>query len=312
MRGMAGGRGGAARFEPLALGEPHSWKYRGQVLPRNRRVTTLLDLVRTGEDDRGPLAVADASLWVDGTKIYEARGLAMRIVRDTGVSVVDTAAGSGAVGAAAGEEVLDPGVDTWLQDHRPTWTVPALPLMSMVDRLARAAARRAPGMRVVAVEDARALRWVPVTGPLRLKTEVAPAGEGLFDVTLLAWRDAANESLSRFEPVATGRVRLAPDYELRGPARVSRHCLRGQAGRRGGAEGRSPRRSEASRRRSAATGPRSPHADPYRVRRPSFTGPSFQLLRSLAARSRRLLRRSSTPREAARRAACSTRRSSTR
>ena len=82
-RGMAESPGGAARFEPLALGEPHSWKYRGQVLPRNRRVTTLLDLVRTGEDDRGPLAVADASLWVDGTKIYEARGLAMRIVRDT-------------------------------------------------------------------------------------------------------------------------------------------------------------------------------------------------------------------------------------
>ena len=46
-------------------------------------MTTLLDLVRTGEDDRGPLAVADASLWVDGTKIYEARGLAMRVVRDT-------------------------------------------------------------------------------------------------------------------------------------------------------------------------------------------------------------------------------------
>ena len=66
-------------------------------------------------------------------------------------------------------------------------------------------------MRVVAVEDARALRWVPVTGPLRLTTEVVPAGEGVFDVTLLAWREAANESLSRFEPVATGRVRLAPD-----------------------------------------------------------------------------------------------------
>ena len=129
----------------------------------------------------------------------------MRIVRDTtrGVS-----------GDDIGEEILDPGIDTWLQDHRPTWTVPALPLMSMVDRLARAAARQAPGMRVVAVEDARALRWVSVTGPLRLTTEVSPAAESGFDVTLLAWRAAANESLSRFEPVATGRVRLAPEYEI--------------------------------------------------------------------------------------------------
>ncbi len=187
--GVAEGRGGAARFEPLAVGESHRWKYRGQVLPRNRRVITLLDLVRIGEDERGPLAVADASLWVDGTRIYEARGLAMRIVRD--------------------EEVLDPAVDTWLLDHRPTWTVPALPLMSMVDRLARAAARRVPGTRVIAVEDARALRWVPVDGPLRLATQVVPAGEGVYDVTLLAWRTAANESLSRFEPIATGRVSLA-------------------------------------------------------------------------------------------------------
>ena len=66
--------------------------------------------------------------------------------------------------------------------------------MSMVDRLARAAARLAPGRRVVAVEDARALRWVPVTGPLRLSTEVGPAGDGVFDVTLLAWREAASAS----------------------------------------------------------------------------------------------------------------------
>ena len=31
-----GSRAARSRFEPLALGEPHSWKYRGQVLPRNR------------------------------------------------------------------------------------------------------------------------------------------------------------------------------------------------------------------------------------------------------------------------------------
>ena len=64
----------------------------------------------------------------------------------------------------------------------------------------------------MAVEDARALRWVPVTGPLRLKTEVVPEGEGAFTVTLHAWRDAENPALSRYEPVVTGRVRLAPEY----------------------------------------------------------------------------------------------------
>ena len=77
--GMAGDRGRAARFEPLAVGEPHSWKYRGQVLPRDRRVTTAGSGSHR-EARCGPLAVADASLWVDGTQIYEARGLAMRVV----------------------------------------------------------------------------------------------------------------------------------------------------------------------------------------------------------------------------------------
>jgi len=230
--GIAGSTHTASRFEPLALGESHSWKYRGQVLPRNRRVTTLLDLVRSGTNHRGPFAVADASLWVDGTKIYEARGLAMRIVRDTtrvvvedGIAVGVDAEQRGSAGtpgsfghavkerSSADAEVLDPGIDTWLQDHRPTWTVPALPLMSMVDRLARAAVSRAPGLRVVAVEDARALRWVPVTGPLRLTTQLAPVGAGIFNMTLLAWRTAAKEALSRFEPVATGRVHLAAEYE---------------------------------------------------------------------------------------------------
>jgi len=256
--GMTGDRGGAVRFEPLALGEQHSWKYRGQVLPRNRRVITLLDLVRTGADERGPLAVADATLWVDGTKIYEARGLAMRIVPDPPLA---KRAGGGVL--ADGEEILDPDVDTWLRDHRPTWTVPALPLMSMVDRLAQAAVRRAPGMRVVAVEDARALRWVPVTGPLRLTTEVSPSGEGAFDVTLLAWREVANDALSRFEPVATGRVRLAAEYETS----AERDRIPLEIERPPGTPWDPPPDAY-------------PAADPYESGT-LFHGPSLQLLRSL-------------------------------
>ena len=254
-RGMAASLSGPTRFEPLALGEPHTWKYRGQVLPRNRRVTTLLDLVRVGKDERGPLAVADASLWVDGTKIYEARGLAMRVVHDSlpaPATAIEIAPPAAAALPAADEEVLDPGVDAWLQDHRPTWTVPALPLMAMVDRLARAAANSAPGLRVVAVKDVRALRWVPVTGPLRLKTESVQEGEGVFAVTLLAWRETANDALSRFEPVATGKVVLAPDYSAAEPA--------------------------------APLGPPADASlapDPYEGGT-LFHGPSFQLLRALA------------------------------
>jgi len=271
----------AARFEPLALGEPHSWKYRGQVLPRNRRVITLLDLVRTGEDDRGPFAAADASLWVDGTKIYEARGLAMRIVRDVAATSMSAPVPATALPGDV-EEILDPNVDTWLQDHRPTWTMPALPLMSMVDRLARAAVHGAPGMKVVAVEDARALRWVPVTGPLRLTTLVAQEGEGVFNVTLLAWRTAANVSLSRFEPVATGRVHLALEYGtpeiVTDPQSVPTTASEDELGE-GVARTAQPESSlDVPWEPPPAA---SPAADPYESGT-LFHGPSLQLLRALA------------------------------
>jgi 3-hydroxymyristoyl/3-hydroxydecanoyl-(acyl carrier protein) dehydratase/1-acyl-sn-glycerol-3-phosphate acyltransferase len=217
--GMADGPWAKGRFEPIAVGADQHWKYRGQVLPRNRKVTTLLDLIRVGEDERGRFAVGDASLWVDGLRIYEAKGLGMRIVRDgmgsgahaPAPEAAEVAPARTAVGAD--EELLDPAAQAWLQDHRPTFTIPALPLMSMVDRLASAASRRAPaGKRVIAVEDARALRWVPVPAPLRLKSSAEAAGADHFEATLQAWRDASSQHLSRFEPICSGRVLLADEY----------------------------------------------------------------------------------------------------
>ena len=80
-------------------------------------------------------------------------------------------------------------MDAWLGDHRPTWTVPALPMMSMVDRLARAVARRT-GRAVVALRDVQVQRWLPFPGgPVRLRTEVSGSGD-VHAATLLAWREA--------------------------------------------------------------------------------------------------------------------------
>jgi 1-acyl-sn-glycerol-3-phosphate acyltransferase len=264
-KGLADGEWAQGRFEPIALDAPLSWKYRGQVIPRNERVTTLIELTKIEEDERGRVAVADGSLWVDGLRIYEAKGLAMRIVRDgapppadrddadaTAPARPDDARepGSARSGVGATEERLDPRTATWLGDHRPTWTVPALPLMSMVDRLAAAAAREGGGRRVIAIEDARAHRWLPVPAPLRLRTDVEGSGDQR-EATLLAWREAANPALSRFEPVASARVTLAASF---------------------------PDPDEA---------PWAPPADARPVANPYesgalFHGPSFQLLRSLA------------------------------
>jgi len=156
-----------------------------------------LEVVEVGRDERGPFARAEASLWADGIRIYHARALGMRVV--AGASPI---------------ECLDPAADTWLADHRPTFTIPALPLMCMVDRLAAAAGRSAPGRRVVGLRDVQVKRWVTFDrGAVRLKTEAVPAPDGSsVEASLQVWRQAATEALSRFESVLTGTVLLDDEY----------------------------------------------------------------------------------------------------
>ncbi|MFO0761207.1 MAG: polyketide synthase dehydratase domain-containing protein [Byssovorax sp.] len=196
-RGMTDGIEGA-RFEPVGVAQPVIWKYRGQVVPKNKVIVTEIELIEVSEDARGRVAVAQGSLWVDGKRIYHAARLAMRVV-----------AGAPRPRRAPlppKEEVLDPAVDTWLGDHRPTFTLPALPMMSMVDRLAAAAPRRS-GEQVVELCDVQVKRWLPFPGgPVRLCTAIEPLPEGA-RVTLLAHREARDAALSRFEPVAIGVVR---------------------------------------------------------------------------------------------------------
>jgi acyl transferase domain-containing protein/3-hydroxymyristoyl/3-hydroxydecanoyl-(acyl carrier protein) dehydratase/1-acyl-sn-glycerol-3-phosphate acyltransferase len=188
------------RFEPLMLDQPVTWKYRGQVVPKNKLIGSELQITEIGDDARGCFAIADGWLWVDGKRIYHTKNLGMRIVSGE----APTPSRKRQVDRArphTREETLDPQRDAWLLDHCPTWTLPALPMMSMVDRLAAAV-----GEPVSALFDVQVHRWLPFAGGLlRLRAEVT--GEGAErSVSLLAWRESSNPALSRFEPVASGRV----------------------------------------------------------------------------------------------------------
>jgi 3-hydroxymyristoyl/3-hydroxydecanoyl-(acyl carrier protein) dehydratase len=68
------------RFESAAHGVAMTWKYRGQVLPQNERVSLDVELTQVLRDESGLLLVAEGSLWVDGKKIYSAKGLGVRVV----------------------------------------------------------------------------------------------------------------------------------------------------------------------------------------------------------------------------------------
>jgi 1-acyl-sn-glycerol-3-phosphate acyltransferase len=200
-----------ARFEPLMLAKPVTWKYRGQVVPKNKVITSEIQITEVGEDEKGRFVIAEGCLWVDGKRIYSTKNLGMRIVASDRPSPpakrLDTPLTDVVNDGPECEETLDPKVDTWLQDHCPTWTLPALPMMSMVDRLAAAAKAQAKAP-VSALCDVQVHRWLPFAGePVRLRTEVSGTGNERL-VTLLAWRASANAALSRFEPVASGRVLL--------------------------------------------------------------------------------------------------------
>jgi 3-hydroxymyristoyl/3-hydroxydecanoyl-(acyl carrier protein) dehydratase/malonyl CoA-acyl carrier protein transacylase len=178
----------APRFEILTGKRPLVWKYRGQVVPAHQVIGSELEITGYGEDDEGRYALAKAWLWVDGKRIYSSVDLGVR-VRDAATVPGD------APSTVDSEETLD--ASGWLGDHRPTWTVPVLPMMSVVDRLVRATDQCGP----VALTDIELRRWIPVTGPVRFKTE-----RHQNTVSLLAWREARVAALSRFEPVATATV----------------------------------------------------------------------------------------------------------
>ncbi len=193
------------RFEGIATQREHVWKYRGQVVPEAEVVSTTIEITSIEKDERGVLALADASLWVDGKRIYEARDLGMRIVEE----------GEAERPTPTDEETLTLDAEPWLTDHRPTHTAPALPMMSMVDRLMDAAREAAPSC--TGLHDLRVLRWVVVDPEARLKTEV----EG-DQVRLYVWREAKTAALSRFELAASATLgapsSLDPLPELEGAA----------------------------------------------------------------------------------------------
>jgi acyl transferase domain-containing protein/3-hydroxymyristoyl/3-hydroxydecanoyl-(acyl carrier protein) dehydratase len=70
------GAGGNCTFDAPCPGQPHSWVYRGQILPSSKRVAT--QAVITARDDAGRWIQADGCLLVDGKVIYQMNGFTLR------------------------------------------------------------------------------------------------------------------------------------------------------------------------------------------------------------------------------------------
>ncbi len=76
------GHSEGTRWEAVAIGEPHEWVYRGQILPNDKWVT--IEAVVTAVDDSKGLLTADGFLSVDGRVIYGMKHFTVRRQRDEG------------------------------------------------------------------------------------------------------------------------------------------------------------------------------------------------------------------------------------
>lgn len=203
--GLGKQAGPSARFEPVALHTAITWRYRGQIVPTNSQITSQVEITRIARDDDAILAVADGSLWVDGKRIYAATNLGMRI---TGAVPPCQATAA----ATTMETTIDPAHDAWIADHCPTYVIPSLPMMSVLDLFAQAGARACGTAKVVEISELRLLRWVVVDAPKRLRVTVEPVRPGRFDARLEVWRDAPRAALSRWETHAHAVIDTADHY----------------------------------------------------------------------------------------------------
>jgi acyl transferase domain-containing protein/3-hydroxymyristoyl/3-hydroxydecanoyl-(acyl carrier protein) dehydratase len=189
-------------FETLASGEAVTWRYRGQVVPTNDIVTTIVELTGVQRDDDGVTAAAMGTLFIDGKKIYHLARFAVRLV-DGGFDATPRIE----------EDTIDLTGFPWLRDHAPT-AVPVVPLADVIDRAVAAAAPLFPNARAIRVEDVAMRGWLslPEERPIRLRTTARRVSAERAAITLEAWRDAPRADLSRFEVAAEAEVVFAEDW----------------------------------------------------------------------------------------------------
>ena len=72
------------RFEAIGIDKTIGWKYRGQAVPKNKIIVTELEIGETGRDEKGPYAIAQGWLWIDGLRTYHVKDMYMRIVSGGG------------------------------------------------------------------------------------------------------------------------------------------------------------------------------------------------------------------------------------
>ncbi len=147
-----------AHFEPILLGAPMTWRYRGQVTPANTLITSTMEITETGVDESGPFVIGTGSLWCDGLRIYEVSNMGMRLVSgaprvDPTPEITTQAVDEQTVSVVSVTRASHP----QLTDHAVDGT-PVVPVAFAVEWFTRAAAAHRPDLHVAELRDLRVLK----------------------------------------------------------------------------------------------------------------------------------------------------------
>jgi hypothetical protein len=195
------------------------------VRPENKLIVSEIEIVSVEAKDGTVTVLANGSLWVDGTRCYEAKAIGIRVRGGRKVPVLPP---------RVVESVLDPAVDAWVTDHRPSYTVPVMPMMGLADRLATAALEHArasypvvegaPGWVVSSTQDIRALGWLVCDRVKHLRSEArtvysrAVHRTDEVEVLVSLYEVTPDVTPAGAKKVASGRIRMARRYPDAPPA----------------------------------------------------------------------------------------------
>ncbi|MCC7123449.1 MAG: hypothetical protein IT178_01270 [Acidobacteria bacterium] len=134
-----------------------TWTFRGQVLPESRLVSLTLFADAIEKTPTRWTVRAQGSVWVDGRRIYNLRGLTVSFDATTPQPRTRRVR-------------IDPATQPWWNDHRPTFAAPVLPGMAMVSLVLDAAPD------AVGVDDLVLRRWLVLdqAKTIAIETNVLP------------------------------------------------------------------------------------------------------------------------------------------
>lgn len=167
-----------AQFLPSLNDCAIKWKYRGQVTPANKLVVVLLDITEIKKDTNSLSLVAEASLWVDGKKIYEASGLGLSLIEEEKYPKI-----------FLDRYDFDPKQEAWINHHCPNYITPTLPMMSMLDWIAFSASKYFPDKKLTSLSDIRAKTWLIAKKTVIIHSKVCMQSASRAEVSLYFEKD---------------------------------------------------------------------------------------------------------------------------